>query len=309
MADLNHKRAAFAVQKNENRFVHALMLLNILLIASSFPVGAAITHALPPAVMMSLRFMFAALLFAPYVLIRNGVKFPSFKNTTHYIIISIPLVAFFWCMFESLRYTSLLNTGALFTLVPTITAVFATILNRDIISRTRALGLLAGTLGAIWIVFRGDVNALVNLSLNYGDIVFFIGCLALGLYNVLIKRLYQNEPMELLTFWVLFWGSVWLTVISWQDMGQINWRGVALNVYAGIAYLSVFTTLITFFLMQFGIVRIGATKASAYNFIIPVFVILLGIISRMEHFSPVTVPGILLIVVAMVLIQRDKEGK
>ncbi|WP_027363210.1 DMT family transporter [Desulfospira joergensenii] len=309
MTDLNHTSAVLSAPKNKNRFVHALMLLNILLIASSFPVGASITNALPPAVMMSLRFMLAALLFAPYVLVRNGFQLPSLRSMTHYIIISIPLVIFFWCMFESLRYTTLLNAGALFTLVPTVTAVFAAILNKDSISRARALGLFVGTLGAVWIVFRGDISALANLNLNYGDIVFFIGCLALGLYNVLIKKLYQNEPMELLTFWVLLWGSVWLSVISLQDMEQINWKDVGLNVYAGVAYLSIFTTLITFFLMQFSIVRIGAAKASAYNFITPVFVILLSIISGMERFIPVTVPGILLVVTAMVLIQRDKGGK
>nr|WP_320189988.1 DMT family transporter [uncultured Desulfobacter sp.] len=309
MRDLNHTSAMIFTQKKQNRFVHILMLLNILLIASSFPVGATITNALPPAVMMSLRFMLAALLFAPYVLIRNGFQFPSWVSMAHYIIISIPLVIFFWCMFESLRYTSLLNTGAIFTLVPTITAVLAVIFNKDNISRSRALGLFTGTLGAVWIVFRGDINALVNLNLNYGDIVFFIGCLALGLYNVLIKKLYQDEPMELLTFWVLLWGSVWLSVISLQDWGQIHWKSVALNVYAGIAYLSVFTTLTTFLLMQFSIVRIGATKASAYSFITPIFVILLSIVFGMERFIPVTVPGMLLVVTGMFLIQGDKAGE
>ncbi len=306
MRTLNYTNSVFAAQKNKNGFIHALMLLNVLLIASSFPVGAVITYALPPAVIMLLRFILALLLFAPYVFIRNGFNLPSLISMIHYIIMSIPLIAFFWCMFESLRYTSLLNTGAIFTLVPTITALFATILNKDKFSRFQVLGLFFGTLGAAWIVFRGDINALLNLSLNYGDIVFFIGCLALGLYNVLIKKLYQNEPMELLTFWVLVWGSVWLSVISWQDLGQINWKSVELNVYAAIAYLSVFTTLITFFLMQFSIVRIGAAKASAYNFITPVFVILLSIILGMERFSPVIVPGILLIIMAMFLIQHAK---
>lgn len=289
--------------KNTEGFIHGLMLINTLLIASSFPVGATITHALPPAVMMSIRFMLAALLFAPYVLIRNGLRFPSSRHTKNYIIVSIPLVLFFWCMFESLRYTSLLNTGALFTLVPTITAVLAMGLNKDRIAGFRAMGLFAGTLGAVWIVFRGDVKTLVNLNLNYGDMVFFIGCLALGFYNVLVKKLYRNEPMELLTFWVLCWGSVWLVGIAWQDLGRINWKGVKMGVYAGIVYLSLFTTLATFFLMQFSIVRVGAAKASAYSFLTPVFVILMGIFLGIEPFIPMTVPGILLVVAAMVLIQ------
>lgn len=181
------KNMAFAVQSKNSGFVHGLMLLTSILIASSFPVGAAITHALPPAALMFLRFLLAALLFSPYVFIRNGVSFPSFKHSIDYMIISIPLVVFFWCMFESLRYTSLLNTGALFTLVPTATAFFAILINKETISKKRALGILLGTLGAIWIVFRGNWNTLVGLNLNYGDLVFLIGVLSLGLYNVFIK--------------------------------------------------------------------------------------------------------------------------
>jgi len=36
--------------------VHALMLLAIVLVASSFPVGSSIANELPPAVMMFIRF-------------------------------------------------------------------------------------------------------------------------------------------------------------------------------------------------------------------------------------------------------------
>ncbi|BBO71428.1 membrane protein [Desulfosarcina alkanivorans] len=309
MMKIAHAKAAMTAQGNKNGYVHGLMLLTILLIASSFPVAATITHALPPAVMMFVRFLLAALLFSPFVLVRNGISLPSLRSSINYIVISIPLVVFFWCMFKSLRYTSLLNTGALFTMVPTITAVLAIIINKDTITRIRALGIFIGTLGAVWIVFRGDWQALMNLDLNYGDFVFMIGCLFLGLYNALIKRLYRNEPMELMTFWVLCWGSLWFLVLCWQDMASIDWVGVELNVYAGIAYLSLFTTLTTFFLLQFSIVRIGATKVSAYNFLTPVFVILLGIILGMEQFIPITLPGILLVVSAMLLIQWEKDSK
>jgi drug/metabolite transporter (DMT)-like permease len=308
MAGLTKVKVAAATHNKNSGMVHALMLVTIILIASSFPVGATITHALPPAVMMFLRFLLAAFLFSPYVLLKNGFNFPCLRNSIHYITISIPLVVFFWCMFESLRYTSLLNTGALFTLVPTITAIFAILINKDTIGKKRALGILLGTLGAIWIVFRGDWQALVNLDLNYGDFVFLIGCVFLGLYNALIKRLYHNEPMEIMTFWVLCWGSIWLLLISWQDMGRIDWVNVEMNVYAGIAYLSLFTTLITFFLLQFSIVRIGATKVAAYNFLTPVFVIVLSIILGIENFIPITVPGILLVVGAMLMIQWEKTG-
>ena len=152
--------------------IHALMLLIMILVAGSFPVAGLITNALEPEVMMFIRFLLAALFFLPFVFIKNGWKFPTIERLFGYSLISIPLVIFFWCMFESLRYTSVINTGALYTTVPAITAVFAFFINHDQTNLNRKIGLLIGTIGALWIVFRGDPQALVNLELNDGDLIF-----------------------------------------------------------------------------------------------------------------------------------------
>ena len=58
---------------------HVLMLLSILIASGSFPVGKLITNDLPPAVMMFMRFLLSAVLFAPYVFIKIGVS-PTGKN-------------------------------------------------------------------------------------------------------------------------------------------------------------------------------------------------------------------------------------
>lgn len=286
---------------------HGLMLLTIILAASSFPVGAAITNALPPAVMMFVRFLLAAVLLAPYVFIKNGLIFPSFKKITHYTILSIPLAVFFWCMFESLRYTSVLNTGALYTLVPAITAIYALFINREITYKLRSFGLFIGTLGALWIVFRGNYNAFIGLELNYGDLIFIVGCLFLGLYNPLVKKLYNGEPMEVMTFWILLSGAGWLLIASGNSISSIDWYGIESRVYGGILYLSLFSTLITFFLLQLCVVRIGATKVAAYGFLTPIFVIIISISIGMDKFEIITLPGILLVILAMFIIQQEPK--
>lgn len=285
--------------------VHALMLLAIILAASSFPVGAAITKKLPPEILMFLRFLLASALFAPLVFIKHGIKLPSRRALLNYNILSIPLVVFFWCMFESLRYTSILNTGALYTVVPAITAIFALLINREMTGKIRSFGLFIGTIGALWIVFRGNLNSFLGLEINYGDFIFLVGCLFLGLYNPLVKRTYEGEPMEVVTFWVLLSGSIWLLIVSLNGITDVHWLNVEQHVYLGILYLSLFSTLITFFVINFSTVRIGATKVAAYGFLTPVLVIIMSILSGMEPFETVTIPGLLMILAAMYLIQKD----
>ena len=291
--------------QNSDGYVHALMFLAIILAASSFSVGAAITKALPPEILMFLRFLLASALFAPIVFFKHGIKPPSRRALLNYSILSIPLVVFFWCMFESLRYTSILNTGALYTIVPAITAVFALLINREATGKIRSFGLFLGTIGALWIVFRGNLDAFLGLEINYGDFIFLVGCLFLGLYNPLVKRTYEGEPMEVVTFWVLLSGSVWLLVVSLKGITNVDWYNIEQSVYLGILYLSLFSTLITFFIINFSTVRIGATKVAAYGFLTPVFVIVMSILFGMEPFEMLTIPGLLLILCAMILIQRD----
>jgi len=284
-----------------------LMLLTIILAASSFPVGAALANKLAPEIMMFLRFFLAAILFLPYVLIKNGFSIPPIKALLHYLILSIPLAVFFWCMFESLRFTSVLNTGALYTVVPAITAICAFFINRELTGRRRSAGLLIGTVGALWIVFRGDFDAFIALNLNYGDFIFLLGCLFLGTYNPLVNRFYRGEPMEIMTFWVLFFGSMLLLIVSGVSILEVNWSRINYSVYAGIFYLSLFSTLITFFLLHYCTVRIGATKVAAYGFLTPVFVIIFSVLVGMDKFEIIIIPGLLLIIGAMLLIQREKK--
>ncbi len=285
--------------------VHGMMLLTIVLASSSFPVGAAITHALEPAVLMFLRFVLAVLLFAPYVFIKHGWKLPTWQDFGRYATLSVPLVIFFWCMFESLRYTSALNTGALYTIVPGITGLYAFLINQERIGRRRTLGLALGILGALWINFRGDLESMIQFEFNRGDLIFLAGCFGMALYNPLVKRLYRNEPSEIMTFWTLFTGSLWLGVLSGSRVWDVQWAEVELTVYGGVLYLAFFSTLCTFFLVQYSTVRLGATKVASYTFLTPICVLLINVLIGKGTPAWLTLPGILFVLLAMLIIQQD----
>lgn len=287
-----------------NTLVHTLMLLMVALVASSFPVGKTIATGLPPELLVFIRFLLAALCFAPYVFIKNGWHLPTNRKLLVYTLLSIPLVAFFWCMFEALRYTSALNTSTIYTTVPAITALYVLFINREKTSKRRALGLLLGTLGALWIIFRGDIQELLQMKLNYGDALFLIGCLFMGAYNPLIKKFYSGEPMEVMTFWVIAIGSIWLLMLALPALKTQVWSQVSMDVYIGTAYLAIFTTLITFFLLQFGTLRLGPTQVASYGFLTPVFVVILNFVSGIDGFQWQLFPGVLLILTAMVLVQK-----
>ncbi|MEM6465922.1 MAG: DMT family transporter [Pseudomonadota bacterium] len=283
--------------------VHGLMLVATLLVATSFPVAAAITEGLDTLVLTFLRFALATALFGPLVFWSHGLKLPSATDLLRYSALSLLLVTFFICMFVSLHFTTPLNTAAIFALHPVITAFLAALLLRETLSTTARFALPIGAVGAIWVVFRGDLEALLALEVGQGDVIFLAGTLALAAYSTLIKVLHRGEPMAVMTFWILATGTVWLFAFSALRLGEVEWQQVSGSIWAGIAYLSVFTTIVTFFLVQWNTTKIGPTRVASYTFLNPGLVVVLSIALGAPLPPSATWPGMLLTLLAVIVLQ------
>ncbi|MCI5120633.1 MAG: EamA family transporter, partial [Candidatus Electrothrix sp. AUS4] len=220
--------------------IHAMMLLCAGLVSTSFTVSKAITDDMDPAVLTLLRFIIAALLFLPYIHRKYGLRLPEKKSLLGYACISFTLTGFFWLMFLSMRTTTALNTGVIFTLVPGISGLYSAILLKERLGRHRLIAMLPATLGAIWVLFRGSLSELLAFNLNPGDLLFFSSCLLMALYMPLVKFFHKDEPMSLMTFWILVTGTGWLLLFCGYQLPSVPWASVPLKVWSGIIYLATF---------------------------------------------------------------------
>lgn len=287
-------------------FIHVLMVISATLVSTSFTVGAAITAELDPVLLTLVRFVLAATLFAPWIHYKYGLGF-SLSLAARCSLISGCLVVFFCSMFLSLRYTTALNTSVIFALVPSFSGLYALILLGERLKREQLLALFCGVAGVVWVVFRGDLSQLLTLEWNRGDLVFLGGCIVLGLYTPLVKILHRGEPMAVMTFWVLVTGSLWLVIFSGNKLMLLDWRAVPYLVWGGIAYLAVFTTILTFFLTQYSVSYLGPTRVTAYSYLYPGLVLVIDLL--LGHGLPPlrVLPGVAIILVAMFVLQYTKE--
>ncbi|MFT5390629.1 MAG: drug/metabolite transporter (DMT)-like permease [Gammaproteobacteria bacterium] len=289
--------------------VHCQVLLSRVLVATSFTVGAAITHGLEPAALTLLRFALASVLFAPYVYWRHGLRLPGGRAMLGYAAISASIVGFFWLMFEALRHTSALNGAAIHTLVPGLSALYAFWLVGEKLRRGQVFALALGLVGALWVVFRGDVGRALALEIGIGDVLFFLGCLSMGLYTPLVGRFHRGEPAAVMSFWVLVCGTLWLLLLTNVRLFEVDWANVPGRVYGGVAYLAVFTTLLTFFIQQHATVRLGPTRVAAYSYLTPLLVVCVE--WALGHGLPnaSTFLGIFVIITAIFWVQRSNRSE
>lgn len=288
--------------------VHGLMLVAALLVSSSFTVGKAITHGLDPAVLLLVRYLLATLIFTPILVGKRLLSLPPSRQLGGYGAISACTVGFFWCMFEALRHTSAINTSIIFTLVPGISGIYSAVCLRERLGRNRLMALLFGMCGALWVIFGGDIDRLLAMDINHGDLLFLAGCFLMAAYTPLVKIVHRQESMLVMTFWVLATGCVWLFLLSASRLTAVDWQGIEPAVWGGIVYLSIFTTIVTFYLTHLATPYLGPTRVMAYSYFYPAFVLLIDWALGHSLPPPVILPGVAVVSLSIIVIQGGAAG-
>ncbi len=282
---------------------HMAVLLNIAVISASFPIGEAITLSLEPAALNCVRFAFAAAAFAVILTVRGEWRRPGLRDGLRYLVLATSLIGFFIAMFASLRLTTAINTSALFTLVPLFSAAFAwPLLGQKTPPRQLALMGLAA-IGALWVVFKGSVSAAMALRLGQGDLIFIAGCVSLAAFSPLTRRLDVGENLLSQMFWILLTATALLAVIGATDLAVTDWQTVSEGTWAGIAYLAVFTTALSFYLVNYASLRLPSAKVMAYSYLTPSFVVLMEALRTGSPPAPMVLTGAVITALATLLLQ------
>ncbi|RYV02892.1 EamA family transporter [Shewanella sp. OPT22] len=283
---------------------HVLMLLYTILIASSFPITANVTHEIHPISLNLLRFLIAVIALTPFLL-----SIPSARKAVSKTIVKGFILGFFYCsffvlMFMSLKYTSVLNTGTIHTMTPFITALVSAFILKYRIKKVELVAYLVGIVGTLWVIFKGDLQALLGLHLNYGDGLFFVGVLCAAFYIVLMK--YFTKPGEILAmmFSSLVGGAVIMLTTMLVFKIPFYWDKLPKDEYSNILFLAIGTTLLTAYIIQQASPHLTPSKISAYIYLTPACVLVINAIYYNHLPKVILLPGIVLSVVATFLLQK-----
>jgi drug/metabolite transporter (DMT)-like permease len=256
------------------RLAHSAMLLFTALVATSFTTGGLIAKTIAPEALTALRCLIAAVIFAAVAWTMGALRIPGLADCGRYAIIGFVLAVFFVTMFEALRWADPLSAGAVFTLLPVMTALMGWAINRERPRLTASLALAAGALAALWVLFDADLERLSRFSIGKGELIFLFGCLAYAAYAPLVKRFHHGEPLVLMNLWALIFALVFVVLYGASSIIETDWRAMPFTTYAGIAYLAVFTTALTFFLVKSASLVLPGFKVMAYTYLLPSFVAL-----------------------------------
>lgn len=283
---------------------HFLLLIYTLIVSLSFHIGHAITNDIHPVLLTFVRFALGASIFSVFVFSRYDVKRPSASDLFRYTLISMSLVCYFFAMFYALRYTSAVNAGLIMVSVPVFTTVFGMIMLKQFPGTYKIMILTMTMLGSVWVIADGNIDRLIGLRLNIGDLIFLGGCVSMGLYPVLSKLFSKGEPTPVLTFWTLATGAVVLAFAANSKIYQMDWSGAPLRLYLGLIFIVLLSTIVTFFIIQYASNRIPVSQVTAYIYLTPVFVLIEDIVITGEFPVWTVWPGVIAVAAGTFLFMR-----
>ena len=252
---------------------HIALVFFSMFVAGTYSLGSLAAPYVDATALMALRFLFAAMLMGVIVLFRYPGELAKTTSRWRYLLLGTVFAIYFVALFEALKTTSAVSTGAMFTLTPFFTAGFAYLLLGQKSSARVLLSLSVAALGAVWVIFRGDLGALLAFDLGRGEKVFFIGVIAHAIYVPMARLLDRGEPLMVLTFGVLAGGSISLLSVGYRPLIETDWSAIPGIVWIALTYMVIFATLITFVLMLYGNQRLPGAKVMAYTYLVPSWVI------------------------------------
>ncbi|MGH2427773.1 MAG: DMT family transporter [Candidatus Limnocylindria bacterium] len=185
-------------------------------------------------------------------------------------------------------------------LAPVFTAVFAGIALRERLGMRGALGLGVAVAGLLLVVGPSETADGQRLI---GDLLFLAGAICWGIYSVLARIASGRFDAVSATLYGTALGTLLLIPPSLAEggIGQLAVAPVA--AWIGIGYLAIFGTVAAFVLLNLGVARIGAARASAFALLVPVVGVLSSVWLLSERLGALTVAGGVVVLIGLWLIQ------
>jgi drug/metabolite transporter (DMT)-like permease len=223
------------------------------------------------------------------------------------MIISFFYASFFIGMFKALEFTSALNTGAIYTLIPLLTGILSIFVFKQYISSKQYMVYAFGILGTCIVVFQGSLELFLSLSLNKGDLLFLFSIVLMTLYSISSKYFYKkDDELLVVVFMTLVGGCIWMGMALLLFDVPLEWEKIDAKNFLNVAYLSIATTLFTVLLYQSANVTLGPKKVMSYVYLNPAVIGFIAFIIDGTTMNIYTMIGILISALATIILLKSK---
>jgi drug/metabolite transporter (DMT)-like permease len=180
-------------------------------------------------------------------------------------------------LYTALKYTSAVNGAIEQGAIPVLIFVLNFLIFRIPVSPVQILGFVISFIGAAVTASHGNLQTLLTLTLNYGDLMMLFAGLSYAIYTIALRWKPAVHWKSLMAGPALAAALTSLPLLYWEagkgEMILPDMRGWLIILYCGL-----FPSLISQILYIKGVEGIGANRAGLFINLVPVFGTLLSIV-------------------------------
>ena len=173
------------------------------------------------------------------------------------------------------------------------------------ITKSKAAGIVLGFVGIIIVTFLGKNMALLLRSGSFwGNILVLLSAVCWAVYSVMNKSALKRYSPLILTALAYVFGSLILFFFcfTFEDVSLIF--QCSLSSWLILLYLGILASGVTFYLWNYALSIMEASRVSVFIFLIPVLAILLGKVILNETITGFTFLGTALVLSGIYLMER-----
>ena len=213
-------------------------------------------------------------------------------------------------LFNSFTYLALIHTqvinASLFNAaIPAIIILLCLLFKVEKTNKFQILGLIISVLGIIAIITKLNLDILLSLNFNKGDLIMVGGALTWGIYSTLLKRKKFTLPLLTLVHVVCTLGliSVLPQFLYEYTNGQVIKFDI--NLVYTLIFLALFPSIGSYYCWAGAVSILGANRAGISLSLIPLFSTIFAIAIYDEKFQLFHLIGAILIILGLFLSNKE----
>lgn len=289
-----------------DRTAYQMLAAMALCFGGTWVPAAIAVESVPPFTIAAVRFGTASVLLYLWARLANRPLSPVARRDWPMIIgLAVTAVAGYNWLFLTGLTLAPASDGAIIVpgLAPVFTVIIATVVLGERLGTRGIVGLAVAGIG-LFLVVRpaGEADGTRLL----GDLLFLAGAVLWGIYSVLARMASRRFNPVSITLYGIAVGSLILVPLALLEGGGATLASAPIGALAGIGYLAVFGTVAAFVLLNLGVARIGASRASAFALLVPVVGVLTSVAFLGEELGPTTVVGGVTVLIGLWLVEHGE---
>ncbi len=285
---------------------YLLLTLTALFWSGNMVLGRGIRADVPPIALAFWRWLIAFTLVLPLALPHWQAHAPRIRHHLPALLLlgALGIAGYNTLAYLALQTTTATNAVLLNAFIPIATITLAWALFKKTLSPLEGVGVAISLLGALTIIARGDLASLAALMPNSGDLWMLAAVLVWACYTLGLQfRPPGMPPMFLLAVLIAFGLLMLAPFYLWEILAGRHMQLHAGSLL-GLAYVGIFPSFIGYIFYNRGVAEVGASRASLFIHLMPVFGTLLAALFLDERPSLYHLLGISLIFTGIALATR-----